>query len=141
MEDKQRYTLGKDERLKRRKSIEALFNTGESFSIYPLRVYYFIKHDNKGNATSESQLSEPILQFGAGVSKKHFKKAVDRNRIKRLLRETYRLGNSGLELAVALKKASSLKMFILYVGNEMPTYALMQQKVEQALLRLQKKFE
>ena len=142
MENKQRYTLGKDQRIKRRKDIERLFNNGESFSIYPLRVYYFIRNeDDKSDSTSQSQIVEPILQFGAGVSKRNFKKAVDRNRIKRLLRETYRLGNSGLELALALKKEASLKLFILYVGKEMPTYDLIEQKVGQALLRLQKKFE
>ena len=144
MEDRQRYTLGKDQRIKRRKYIEELFNSGESFSIYPLRVYYLVRHDDDIDDETpdwKERISEPILQFGCGVSKKHFKKAVDRNRIKRLLRETYRLGNSGLEFAIAQKKELCLKMFILYVGKEMPTYELIEQKVQQALLRLEKKLE
>ncbi|MES1226963.1 MAG: ribonuclease P protein component, partial [Bacteroidota bacterium] len=78
------FTLGKKERLKSRKSIEQLFNEGKSFAVSPCRVFYMIL---PFNATSTSF----IVQFGAGVSTKNFKKAVDRNRIKRLVREAYRL--------------------------------------------------
>ncbi len=144
MEEKPRYTLGKKERLKKRKYIEELFNSGESFSIYPLRIYFSLKHDSDiddGTPGWSERIQEPILQFGVGASKKNFKKAVDRNRIKRLIREAYRLQNLGLSAAVHQKKEWCLKLFILYTGKEMPNYELIEQKVEEALHRLEKKFE
>src|SRR6516165_6102438 len=98
-----RLTLGKNERLKKRKVIEEVFNSGESFSIYPLRVLYLISRDSTiDNDTpgSGERVPEPILQFGVAVSKKNFKKAVDRNRIKRLIREAYRLQKPELLHAV-----------------------------------------
>ena len=83
MEKQVRYTLNKDDRLKSRKAIEYLFKEGKSFSIFPLRVLYTI------NAASEKPTNN--LRAGFSVSTRNFKKAVDRNRIKRLLREAYRL--------------------------------------------------
>ena len=75
------YGFGKDEKLKSRKSIDELFEKGKSFTVSQVRVSY------KFSKTTDS----PTLLAGVTVSKKYFKKAVDRNRIKRLLREAYRL--------------------------------------------------
>ena len=142
--EKSRHTLGRNERLKRRKYIEELFNSGESFSIYPLRIYYaLIKEENTGHGiTSPTKNSkESILQFGGGVSKKNFKKSVDRNRIKRLIREAYRIQKADLREAASRKKESSLKLFILYTGKEIPNYLLIKEKVGEALTRLQSKIK
>lgn len=75
------FTYSKNEKLKSKKLIDLLFSEGKSVSKYPLRLVFV-----------ENKLSEtaPLL-FGVSVSKKHFKKAVDRNYYKRLLRECYRL--------------------------------------------------
>lgn len=75
-----KFTYPKNEKLKSRKQIERLFNSGKSVSKYPLRLMYF-RHEN----------TEIPFQISVSVSKKHFGKAVDRNYFKRLLRETYRL--------------------------------------------------
>jgi ribonuclease P protein component len=125
-----RYTLGSEERLKKRKQIEELFNSGESFSIFPFRVYYLLRRDPE---------VKDVLQFGAGVSKKNFKRAVDRNRIKRLLRESYRLQKNSLKEAVREREEWCLILFIVYTGKEFPDYSLVKEKVEQALTRVQKK--
>jgi ribonuclease P protein component len=84
---------------------------------------------------------EPILQFGAGVSKKNFKKAVDRNRIKRWIKEAYRTQNKELGTVMRAKKEFCLKLFILFVGKEMPDFDLVNQKVSEALSRLEKKLD
>lgn len=136
------HTLGKSERLKKRKYIEELFNSGESFSVYPFRIYYLLRHDSDIDDETPDRsrrVQEPILQFGVGVSKKNFKKSVHRNRIKRLIREVYRTENSLLKSTVAAKKEWCLKLFVLYTGKEMPTYAFIQDKLRAALQRLESK--
>ncbi|WP_075340634.1 ribonuclease P protein component [Tenacibaculum agarivorans] len=76
-----KLTLGKQERLKSRKLIEQLYTQGNSVKKFPLRMVYLqTEHD-----------SNYPVQFGVSVPKRKFKRAVDRNRIKRLIRESYRL--------------------------------------------------
>jgi len=78
---KMKHTLGKLERLKSKKLIEKLYEQGSSVKSFPLRMVYLqTKHT-----------SDFPTQVGVSVSKRNFKSAVDRNRIKRLLRESYRL--------------------------------------------------
>lgn len=68
----------KNERLKSRKAIDKLFTNGKSVGVYPLRLAFVAKDEGE-------------TKVGVSVSKKYFKKAVDRNYYKRVLRETYRL--------------------------------------------------
>lgn len=77
------------------------------------------------------------LQAGVSVSKKHFKHAVDRNRIKRLMREGYRLQKEGLALAVK-EKAVILHLFIIYTGKEVPAFREVMPKLKAILERLEK---
>ncbi len=76
------FTFQRGERLKSRKVIEQLFKMGNSFAHYPLRFVW---------TTLDEPKSEFPVQFALSVSKKKFKRAVDRNRIRRLVREAYRL--------------------------------------------------
>lgn len=75
------FNYPKNEKLKSKISIGLLFSEGKSVSKYPLRLVY---HSGSLNENEK-------IKMGVSVSKKHFKKAVDRNRFKRILRETYRL--------------------------------------------------
>ena len=75
-----RFTFGKEEKLKSKKQIERLFAEGNSIKEFPLRMK-FLKVDE----------SDFPIKVAFSVPKRNFKLAVDRNRIKRLLRETYRL--------------------------------------------------
>ncbi len=79
MENK-KYTYSKEEKLKSRNTIDLMFSEGKSVSKYPLRLVY-VPLPETGSGS----------KMGVSVSKKHFKKAVDRNYFKRLLREAYRL--------------------------------------------------
>lgn len=81
---KQKETYPREEKLKARKLIDELFITGKSVSKYPLRMVYIELNDEQAVP----------LQTGVSVSKRNFKKAVDRNYYKRLLRETYRKNKS-----------------------------------------------
>ncbi|MEW5676484.1 ribonuclease P protein component [Flavobacterium enshiense] len=76
-------TYPKHEKLKSKTTIDLMFSQGKSVSKYPLRLVYVPIPDEK----------EP-LKFGVSVSKKYFKKAVDRNYFKRVLRECYRLNKA-----------------------------------------------
>ena len=83
------FTYPKSERLKSKTTIDLLFTAGKSVSKYPLRLVY---------VPVDLPDEEPI-KMGVSVSKKYFKKAVDRNYFKRVLRETYRQNKHLLTLA------------------------------------------
>ena len=76
-----------------------------------------------------------VLQFGAGVSSKIFKKAVDRNRVKRLIREAYRLQKISLQEKLA-EKNIQLNLFFIYTGNELPVYKEVFDKTGKVLEKL-----
>jgi ribonuclease P protein component len=119
------HTLSRNERLKSRKQIDKLFTSGRYFNIPPLRLNY-----NIGLAGENDH-----LQMGVGVSGKHFKKAVDRNRVKRLIREAWRLQKTGLAME-AKQNGKSLKVFIIYTGRDLPDFKLIYEKTGSAIVRL-----
>ena len=124
----QRYTLHSTERLKLRKQIETLFQTGEAFSVYPLRVIYGL--------TPREAVSGPSLA-GFSVPKKKMKLAVHRNRIKRLIKECWRVQKH--ELAPALLSHQQAHIFFIFTGKEMPVHADIYKSVQKAISILHKK--
>lgn len=121
----QSFTFKKAEKLKSRKLIDILFKAGKSFSSHPLRVMYL-----------PQQKSLP-LQTGFAVSTKNFKKAVDRNRIKRLMREAYRLQKNELTEKL-ITNGKSMAVFFIYTGKEIPAYKEVSDKMHSSLNRLNK---
>lgn len=97
-------SYSKKEKLKSEKLITKLFSEGQSVVAYPLRLVYL----------QTTHTDEVKLKTGVSVSKRNFKKAVDRNRIKRLLRETYRLNNSEYFNNIT----SSYALMILYISKD-----------------------
>jgi ribonuclease P protein component len=117
------FTLGKNERLKSRKLIEQIFREGKSFIIQPYKTYYLFT-----GGTHNDQSPTFNIQFATGVSSKTFKKAVDRNRIKRLTRESYRLQKK--ELQDSLKEKNlQLNLFFIYISRELPDFNMVKEKV------------
>jgi ribonuclease P protein component len=136
-----KFTLGKDERLKSRKQIEQLFKEGKSFVVNPFRVYFVVKSVSIPIGTSMVN----GLQFGIGASSKNFKKAVDRNRIKRLTREAWRLQKND-PIAIGLKEklkssGKQLNVFFIYIGKELPDFTTVKDKVAVALKKLSDKID
>ena len=131
---KKQFTLGKDERLKSRKQIENLFDKGKSFVVTPFRVYFIM------NTELQIHKGERGLKFGTGVSAKNFKKAVDRNRIKRLTREAWRLQKN--EIRDKVKETQrQLNVFFIYTGKELPDFTTVKEKVAIALKKLADKID
>ena len=101
------FTYPKSERLKSKTTIDLLFSSGKSVSKYPLRLVY---------VPLDLPDEEPI-KLGVSVSKKYFKKAVDRNYFKRVLRETYRL-NKQLLLPTGQQRYAF--MFFYQTSDRLP---------------------
>lgn len=94
-----------------------MFTEGKSVSAYPLRLVYM----------STSFNEDLIAKTGVSVSKRNFKTAVDRNRIKRLLREVYRLNKADYFNNLTTQHT----FMILYIGKEKPTFSQVELKMKQ----------
>jgi ribonuclease P protein component len=110
------FTYQKQDKLKSRKQLQNLFALGKSMSNSPLRLIYILENIDAGNSNPGSL----VLQAGVGAPTKQFKKAVQRNRVKRLLREAYRLELPDFKAQLALQ-GLRLNIFILYMeANVLP---------------------
>ncbi len=105
------YTLGKKERMKSRKRIDALFTAGRKLQLFPFRLLYIISKQEPGEA-----VAFPV-QAGFTASSRNFPRAVDRNRLKRLMREMYRRQKAPLGEA-AFKTGNRVELFWIYTGRE-----------------------
>ena len=136
------FTLNKSERLKKRTAIDRLFKEGRSFSIYPFKVVYFFKPLSTDSSEKEETLKEfSSLKFGVSVSKRNFKKAVFRNRIKRLMREAYRVEKFELSESLKTKENIGLEVFFIYTGKELPLFTFVQEKMKNIVQRLLQEIE
>ncbi|RYY90439.1 MAG: ribonuclease P protein component [Chitinophagaceae bacterium] len=123
-----RYGLPATEKLKSRKAIDALFQGGQRFSVFPLLVWH----------RWAAQSAEPGLLAGFSCSKKHFKRAVDRNRIKRLMREAYRLQKPAL-LDALKDGAMRGELFFIFIDKTLPDFESIHAAMGKSLRQLQKK--
>jgi len=115
-----RYTYRNEEKLKKKNLITELFASGKSASVFPLKMIY-LQYDHD---------SPYKIQAGVSVSKRNFKRAVDRIRIKRLMRESYRKNKNMLYANEDTKK--HIMMFI-YQGKNEVSYELMEEKMIQLI--------
>lgn len=121
-------TFTKEERLCSKRLIESLFHKGSSFVVYPYRVVFLL---------TETEGSPFSMQSILSVSKRRFKRAVDRNFLKRRMREAFRL-KKGRGLYPFLETHSiNLVLTFQYIGKEPVPFEIMYQRMDDALLKLQ----
>ncbi|MCB0461979.1 MAG: ribonuclease P protein component [Flavobacteriaceae bacterium] len=115
-------TYPKTERLKSKILIDKLFDEGKSVVSFPLRLVFI-----------GTEFDKPVkVKCGVSVSKRNFKKAVDRNRVKKLIREAYRLNKNAYFNNITTQYA----FMILYIGNDKPTF----EQTNKAMKKLLEKF-
>lgn len=109
------------EKLKSQKIIDQLFSDGQTITAFPLRLIFLkINGDN---------------QVGVSVSKRNFKKAVDRNYIRRLMRESYRLNKTLL----TDNNVNGYAFMILYISKDLPDFNLINHKMKKLFVKLSNK--
>jgi ribonuclease P protein component len=132
MAQRRRHVFRKNERLCLRKDVEYLMQNGEKFLSYPFFVNYVIK--NKDEQNSET------TKIAISVAKRNFKKAVDRNLLKRRIREAYRQHKHNLNETVC-NKNKIINAIIVYVPKEKLSYAEIEKGIIKSLEKLAKNIE
>lgn len=120
-----RYTFSRKERLKSVKEIAKLFESGKSFLGYPIKVVW---------VETANDLPFPV-QAAFSVSKRNFKHATDRNKLKRRMKEAYRLNKFLLYEKLSTQKISCI---FIYIAREELTSALIGKSMKTVLLKLGK---
>lgn len=118
------FKFGKTEHLKSKKSIGLLITEGNSFVVFPIKTRWVI-----------SKTQDTTVKCAFSAPKRKFKKAVDRNYIKRIMREAYRLNKQPL-ITLLNSKDQKLQLLLTFIGNEMPNYKEIETKIILTLQRL-----
>jgi ribonuclease P protein component len=123
------FTFQKKDKLKSRKQTQFLFAKGQSMNSFPIKLIYTLEFNEPGS-----------VQTGVGAPSRTFRKAVDRNRVKRLLREGYRLERPEF-IASSVDALNKLRvnLFFLYTDATVISQKEIQEKIKQLLSRLSEK--
>ena len=119
------FTFLKSERLGSKKVIKSLFENGNSFNVYPFKVLWI----------TEKTFDPGYVKILVSISKKNFKKSVDRNLIKRRIKESYRLNKFEL-VNFCLNKNLNLSFIILFLNKEIPDYKFINSRLLLILKKL-----
>jgi ribonuclease P protein component len=123
------FTYQKTDKLKSRKQTQYLFSTGQAINVFPIRLIYTIEPIE---STAANLSLTSVLQAGVGAPSRTFRKAVQRNRVKRLLREAYRLEKPNFISQAALDN-KRVNLFFLYTDALVLTQVEIQGKLKEAL--------
>lgn len=126
MKQKQ-YSYSIAEKLKSKKLIDQLFAARKSFVLFPLRVFYGFPEEQQ----------DFILKTGVGCSKRNFKRAVHRNRVKRLLRESWRINKNPL-LTLLEHNKIQMSIFLHYADSTLPELSVLNEKMPLIIQKLEK---
>lgn len=118
--------LPKYERICKENDIQALFDKGRGFSVYPYRVIYLFRHDENRPVT---------VRLLVSVSKKRFHHAFKRNRVKRLMREAWRKSKAPL-YEICKRDNISADIALVYMATVIHTYEEMLAKTQKAVAEI-----
>lgn len=119
-----KFAFNKREKLTSRKEIQFLFSEGNVFNSYPFRVLW-----------RQMPEGDPGLKFAVSVPKKKFRRAVDRNLLKRRTREAFRLRKPELN-ALLVAKFRSLSLFLIFTSDEIKDYKTIEKGIAQIIIKL-----
>ena len=136
--EKHEERLRKEERLCSKKLIDTLFGTGGSHAMpaYPLKAVYRLIDNKTETSVSKETVMELKVQVLVSVPKKHFKRAVKRNRVKRQVREAYRKHKSYVTLRVNEQTDKQLLIAFIWLSNELIDSVTIEQRVCNLLQRI-----
>ncbi len=121
----------KYERICKENDIQLLFDKGEGVSVYPYRVIFLFRHDE----------SRPVtVRLLVSVSKKRFHHAFKRNRVKRLMRESWRRNKAPL-YEICQRDNISLDVALVYTATVIHSYEEMLAKTKKAVKEIAKNYE
>lgn len=123
-----KYTLSKRMRISSQKDIDSLFSQGDSFIAYPLRVVFL----------PVEKIPQSDCSILVSVPKKRLKKAVKRNKVKRLVRESFRLQQNRITHFVH-RKTYSLRIAFVYISDSLPSYLDIKHAMDKSLEKLQQR--
>ncbi len=117
--------FSKNQKLKSKKAIDLLFKNGQSISSPPIHAIYLLKKELNGVS----------INMAVSVPKKNIKLAVNRNLIKRRIREAYRINNSELKKSL-LEKEIEINLMLIYTAKQILDYKEIEDKIKVILTRL-----
>lgn len=129
-------TFKKEERLCNRKFIGRLFTNGRSFYHYPFKIIYLIADQNECRFFSEPYPAKVLF----AIPKRRFKRAIDRNRLKRIMREAYRKNKHELYKTLHTPD-TKLAVGFIYTGREILTSHEIEPKIKAAIMRLKQEIK
>ena len=124
------YRFAKSERLSGERQIERLFRDGTGGMAWPVRYLFVADGPQEGGVPAAD--GSPAVSVLISVSKRNHKHAVDRNRLKRRMREAYRLNKSALT-EIATEKGARVHLALIYASKEISDYQTIEHAVRKIL--------